>query len=491
MLRLRGMVRSKLDRLPLSYFDANQKGEIMSKLNVDIENINNTLQQTLTGVISGLTLIVGIIISMFLINFFLGLIITVTLPLLVLTTRIVGGYSQKLHTKQMSVMGNLNGQIEETYNGHKIVKLYGREETATAEFEYINNALQKTAAKANFISGIIQPSLQFLNNLSYVLIVIVGSYLASGGNWGLGVGEVFQAAIFARFFTDPVNRISNIASVIQSTLASSERVFKLLDEKEEVQDADDVKSSDDIEGNITFEGVDFSYDQNRSLIKNLNLSVKKGDSIAIVGPTGAGKTTIVNLLMRFYELDGGSIKIDGIDLRKYAKGATRGAFGMVLQDTWLFSGTLRENIAYGRPNATEEEIKKACRDANILAYIESLPDGLDTKIREDANNLSQGQKQLITIARALITNPKILILDEATSSVDTRTEEHIQNALATLAKGRTSFIIAHRLSTIKKAAQIIVVRDGDIVEQGTHRELLKLKGFYAELYYSQFSGMNI
>jgi ATP-binding cassette subfamily B protein len=482
---MRKEVSDKLTKLPLKYYDSNAHGEILSRMSNDIDNISNTLQQSINQMITSIVSMIGILIMMVTINWVLTLVTVITIPLSIFITRFIAKKSQKNFKQQQKILGKLNGHIEEMYSGHKIVKAFNYEKIAKAKFDLYNADLYKAGYKAQFISGTIMPLMTFVGNIGYVIIAALGSFLVTKGSITLGSIQAFIQ--YSRNFSHPIVQIANIANIIQSTIASAERVFELLDEEEEREDSDNQLEKSEVKGNVSFENVRFSYNKEKELIKDLNIDVKSGQTIAIVGPTGAGKTTLVNLLMRFYDIDGGNITVDGKETRDISKGSLRSVFGMVLQDTWLFNGTIKENISYGNLEATEEQIIEAAKTANVDHFIRTLPEGYDTVLNEEADNISQGQKQLLTIARAILANPQILILDEATSSVDTRTERHIQKATEKLMKGRTNFVIAHRLSTIVDADTILVMNEGDIIEQGTHKELLEAKGFYYELYNSQFS----
>jgi ATP-binding cassette subfamily B protein len=480
---MRKEVNEKLTRLPLRYFDTNTHGEILSRVTNDIDNISNTLQQSLNQMITSIVSMVGIVIMMLTINWMLTLVTLVTLPLSVFITSLIAKKSQKHFKDQQKTLGMLNGHIEEMFTGHKVVKAFNYEGKSQEEFDRLNEKLYYSGAMAQFISGTIMPLMTFVGNLGYVIVAAVGSIFVSGGNLTLGGIQAFIQ--YSRNFSQPIIQIANIANVIQSTIASAERVFEVLDEEEEVPESSNMKI-EQVNGRVTFEHVRFSYDKNKELIRDLNINVQSGQTVAIVGPTGAGKTTLVNLLMRFYDIQGGKITIDGYETRELSKISVRNLFGMVLQDTWLFKGTIRDNIAYGKLGAPECDVIEAAKTAYADHFIRTLPDGYDTILNEEADNISQGQKQLLTIARAILANPQILILDEATSSVDTRTEKYIQKAAERLMKGRTNFVIAHRLSTIVEADLILVMNDGDIIEQGNHQELMLRKGFYYELYTSQF-----
>ncbi|HYF79855.1 MAG TPA: ABC transporter ATP-binding protein [Symbiobacteriaceae bacterium] len=483
---LRTAVNDKLNRLPLKYFDSKTHGEILSRVTNDLDTVANTLQQAVTQLITSGVTIIGVIIMMLTISPLLTLITIVTLPLSGIGTAVIASKSQKFFKAQQKSLGELNGHVEEMYTGHKVVKAYGREERSIGDFGRINEQLYEAGWKAQFVSGMIMPLMQFVGNVGYVLVCVAGGIMVTKRT--IEIGDIQAFIQYSRQFTFPIAQLANIANVIQSTVAAAERVFELLDEQEEIPDPADARVVKSPEGVVQFEHVKFGYKPDVPLIEDMNIDVKPGQVVAIVGPTGAGKTTLVNLLMRFYEIDGGRITVDGVDIREMARGDLRTMFGMVLQDTWLFNGTIRENIAYGREGATEKEIITAAKAAHADHFIRTLPEGYSTVLNEEASNISQGQKQLLTIARAILADPAILILDEATSSVDTRTEVYIQRAMKELMKGRTSFVIAHRLSTIRDADVILVMNHGAVIEQGTHEELLAAGGFYAELYNSQFTG---
>ncbi|MFC4596619.1 ABC transporter ATP-binding protein [Cohnella hongkongensis] len=485
---LRNEVNAKLGKLPLKYFDTRTHGEILSRAVNDVDNISNTLQQSLTQLITSLITIIGVIVMMLTISPWLTLILLLTLPLSMIVIRGAASRSQKYFKEQQMELGQLNGHVEEMYSGHKIVKAYGQEENSVAQFDRINERLYESGWKAQFVSGNIMPLMSMVSNIGYVFISVIGGIMVANGT--ITIGNIQAFIQYARQFSMPLMQTANIANIIQSTIASAERVFELLDEEEEVPEAEEGRAVAlaSPRGDVAMRGVRFGYKEDAPLIEEMDLDVRSGQTVAIVGPTGAGKTTLVNLLMRFYEVSGGAITIDGEDITRMKRGHLRSLFGMVLQDTWLFNGTIRDNIAYGRIGATEEEIVEAARAAHADHFIRTLPDGYDTVLNEEASNLSQGQKQLLTIARAILADPAILILDEATSSVDTRTEAHIQKAMHELMKGRTSFVIAHRLSTIRDADLILVMNHGSIIEKGTHAELLSRGGFYADLYNSQFAG---
>lgn len=482
---LRQDVNGKLNKLPLKYFDARTHGEILSRVTNDVDNISNTLQQSLTQLITSILTIIGVIVMMLTISPLLTLIAILTLPVSVLAITSIAKRSQKQFVRQQKELGQLNGHVEEMYTGHKIIKVFGRERKSQQQFDEINGRLYEAGWKAQFISGVIMPIMSFIGNIGYVLISVVGGILVTKQT--IKIGDVQAFIQYARQFTMPITQTANIANIIQSTVASAERVFEILDEAEETPEAAKPARIEEPKGNVVFDHVNFGYEPNQTLIEDMNIRVSPGQTIAIVGPTGAGKTTLINLLMRFYEVNGGAITIDGVNITEMKRGDLRSLFGMVLQDTWLFNGTIRENIAYGREGATEEEVVQAAKAAHADHFIRTLPGGYDTVLNEEASNISQGQKQLLTIARAILADPAILILDEATSSVDTRTEVYIQRAMNELMKGRTSFVIAHRLSTIRDADLILVMNHGTVIEQGTHEQLLEQGGFYADLYNSQFS----
>ena len=482
--RLRREVDTKLARLPLKYFDTHQRGDTLSRVTNDIDNIGNTLQQSLTQIITSVAVVVGILAMMFWISPLLAVISLLVIPAAAVTTMLIAKRSQKQFTAQWARTGTLNGHVEESHTGHAIVKAFGHQEDAIRKFDEENQKVFEASFKAQFISGIIMPTMSFLSNLNYVAIAVIGGVQVATGRMSLGDVQAFIQ--YSRSFTQPIMQTASIANLLQSTIASAERVFELLDAEEEVPEAAVPAKLVDVTGHVSLEGVSFRYVADKPLIENLNVNVRSGEVLAIVGPTGAGKTTLVNLLMRFYELDAGTICIDGVDTRLMTRDDLRHTFGMVLQDTWLFGGTIKENIAYGREDATEEEIIAAAKDAHVDHFVRTMPHGYDTVIDDDASNLSSGEKQLLTIARAFLADPQILILDEATSSVDTRTEVLVQQAMARLMKGRTAFVIAHRLSTIRNADEILVMDKGAIVEQGSHDELIARKGFYYDLYNSQF-----
>nr|WP_295970305.1 ABC transporter ATP-binding protein [uncultured Bacillus sp.] len=480
---LREDVNQKLEKLPLKYFDGHTNGETLSRVTNDIDTIGTTLQQSLTQFITSIVTIVGITIMMLSISPILTLITILSLPFSLFVIQPILKRSQKHFSLQQKTLGQLNGHIEEMYTGHQVVKAFGHEKIAAEEFDEVNEKLYSAGSKAQFISGMIMPLMFFIGNISYVLICIAGGILVT--KRAISIGDIQAFITYSKQFTQPITQTANIANIIQATVAAAERVFELLDEEEEIKESH-ASGFSRAKGAVAFEHVDFGYGE-ELLIKDMNIEVQPGQTIAIVGPTGAGKTTMINLLMRFYELKGGWIKIDGVDIREMSRSDLRKNFGMVLQDTWLFNGSIKENLAYGKDEATDKEIYAAARTAHADHFIRTLPEGYETILNEEASNISQGQKQLLTIARAVLADPPIMILDEATSSVDTRTESFIQRAMNRLMEGRTSFVIAHRLSTIRDADLILVMDQGKVIEQGTHAELLAKNGFYADLYNSQFA----
>ncbi|QWU15960.1 ATP-binding cassette, subfamily B [Paenibacillus sophorae] len=487
VFNMREEINSKLERLPLKYFDSRTHGEILSRATNDVDNISTTLQQSLTQLITSIITIIGVIIMMLTISPWLTLITIITLPLSFVVIMGITKRSQTYFVGQQKSLGQLNGHVEEMYTGHRIVKAFGRERESLKDFDRINEQLYDSGWRAQFMSGIIMPLMMFIGNLGYVLVCVVGGIFVTKKM--IEVGDIQAFIQYSRQFMMPITQTANIANIIQSTIASAERVFELLDEEEEVAEASAALAgkTGPEEGAVEFRHVKFGYKEDAILIEDMNIKVRPGQTIAIVGPTGAGKTTLINLLMRFYELGGGQILIDGVDITDMKRSELRARFGMVLQDTWLFNGTIRDNIAYGREGATEADVVRAAKAAHADHFIRTLPMGYDTVLNEEASNISQGQKQLLTIARAILADPSILILDEATSSVDTRTEVQIQTAMNTLMRGRTSFVIAHRLSTIRDADLILVMNHGTVIEQGSHEQLLAQGGFYADLYNSQFS----
>ena len=483
--RLREEVEGKINRLPLTYFDNVQRGEVLSRVTNDIDNIAQSLQQTLSQALTSVLSVLGVLVLMFIISPPLALIVLVTVPLTLLVTTLIARRSQKLFVQQWKNTGELNAQIEETFTGHSLVKVFGRQREVEQRFSEKNEQLYRASFGAQFVSGIIMPSSMFIGNLVYVAIAVVGGLLVIAKS--LQVGDIQAFIQYSRQFTQNVTQLGSMANLLQSGVASAERVFELLDAEEQTPDASPAEVPTTSTGTLAFENVSFRYDPETPLIDDLSLIAKPGQTIAIVGPTGAGKTTLVNLMMRFYELDGGRITLDGVDISKMTRHELRSRMGMVLQDTWLFGGTIRDNIAYGRTDATEEEIFEAARATYVDRFVHSLPDGYDTVLDDEASNVSAGEKQLLTIARAFLARPNVLILDEATSSVDTRTEVLVQQAMNALRKDRTSFVIAHRLSTIRDADLILVMEHGSIVEQGTHTQLLTADGAYARLYAAQFA----
>ncbi|MEO8907201.1 MAG: ABC transporter ATP-binding protein [Microbacteriaceae bacterium] len=484
MYQLREDVEAKINRMPLSYFDKVQRGELISRVTNDIDNITQTMQQSLSTAVTSVLTVVGVLIMMFSISWQLALVVLVSLPLMAVIFGVIGPKSQKAFGIQWRKVGRLNARVEESFSGHALVKVFGREQDALTQFKVENQELYRASFKAQFLSGIMMPAMMFIGNLTYVGIAVLGGLMVASGQ--LRLGDIQAFIQYSQQFTQPLSELGGMAAVVQSGTASAERVFEMLDADEQGPDAVDAPAPVDGDGTIAFEGVQFAYTPERPLIRDLSFSVEPGQTVAIVGPTGAGKTTLVNLIMRFYELNGGRILLDGQDIAELRRDDVRSRTGMVLQDPWLFAGSIRENIRYGRQDATDDEVFEAARATYVDRFVHSLPDGYDTVLDEDASNVSAGEKQLITIARAFVARPSILILDEATSSVDTRTELLLQHAMAALRQGRTSFVIAHRLSTIRDADLILVMEQGDIVEQGTHAELITKAGAYWRLYNSQF-----
>ena len=481
---LRKSISEKINKLPLNYYDKKTNGEVLSRVTNDIDAISQNLNQILSQMITSATTLIGVLIMMLSISVTMTLVSLIVIPLSLVMIMLVVRKSQKHFRAQQEYLGHTNGHIEEMYSGHNIMKAFNGEEKAIEEFDKLSDTLYNSAWKSQFLSGMMMPIMTFIGNLGYVIVAIMGGFLAIRNK--IQVGDILAFIQYVRSFMQPIAQTAQIANVMQQTAAAAERVFEFLEEEEVVEDVKDPISIEGIEGAVEFDHVRFGYNEDKIIINDFSINIKPGQKVAIVGPTGAGKTTIVKLLMRFYELNGGKILIDGHDYRDFTRNDLRKIFGMVLQDTWLFNGSIMENIRYGRLDASDEEVIEAAKLAHAHHFIKTLADGYNMEINEEADNISQGQKQLLTIARAILSDPKILILDEATSSVDTRTEVLIQQAMENLMEGRTSFIIAHRLSTIKNADVILVMKDGDIVEQGTHEELLKSKGFYSELYNSQF-----
>ena len=481
---LRKSISEKINKLPLNYYDKKTNGEVLSRVTNDIDAISQNLNQILSQMITSATTLIGVLIMMLSISVTMTLVSLIVIPLSLVMIMLVVKKSQKHFRAQQEYLGHTNGHIEEMYSGHNIMKAFNGEEKAIEEFDKLSDTLYNSAWKSQFLSGMMMPIMTFIGNLGYVIVAIMGGFLAIRNK--IQVGDILAFIQYVRSFMQPIAQTAQIANVMQQTAAAAERVFEFLEEEEVVEDVKNPISTEGIEGAVEFDHVRFGYNEDKIIINDFSINIKPGQKVAIVGPTGAGKTTIVKLLMRFYELNGGKILIDGHDYRDFTRNDLRKIFGMVLQDTWLFNGNIMENIRYGRLDASDEEVIEAAKLAHAHHFIKTLADGYNMEINEEADNISQGQKQLLTIARAILSDPKILILDEATSSVDTRTEVLIQQAMENLMEGRTSFIIAHRLSTIKNADVILVMKDGDIVEQGTQEELLKSKGFYSELYNSQF-----
>ena len=492
--KMRNDLVSKINKLPMRYFDKKTNGEVLSIITNDIDTLSTNLNQSITQIISASCTLIGILAMMLSISWQMTLVSIIILPITLIIVSFIVSKSQKYFKRQQDYLGHVNGQVEEVYGGHNIVKAFNGEEKAIEKFEQENEVLYKSAWKSQFLSGLMHPIMNFMGNVSYVAVSILGGYYAIKGR--ITVGNIQSFIQYSKQFNQPIAQIAQISGTLQSMAAAAERIFEFLEEKEEIQELPNAKSITDengniiLDGNIEFDHVKFGYNPENIIINDFNAEVKDGQKIAIVGPTGAGKTTIVKLLMRFYDLNDGAIYIDGNNVTDYNRGDIRKLFGMVLQDTWLFEGTIKDNIKYGKQDATDSEVIEAAKAAHVHHFIKTLPNSYDMVLNEESSNISQGQKQLLTIARVILTDPKILILDEATSSIDTRTEEQIQSAMDNLMKGRTSFIIAHRLSTIRNADLILVMNQGDIVEQGTHEELLAKQGFYADLYNSQFQDCN-
>ena len=483
--RMRQQLSEKINRLPLSYFDKQTYGEVLSRITNDVDTISQTLNQSLSQILTSTVTVLGILVMMFSISWQMSLVALLVLLLAGGVIMLIANSSQKQFLRQQTQLGELNGHIEEMYGGHQVMRVFNGQKKSIAKFSKINNRLQESAWKAQFFSGLIHPIINFISNIGYVAMTILGGWLAINGR--LKIGDIQAFIQYVDQFNQPLVQVANIANILQSTAAAAERVFEFLDEPEEAVESNNLVKLSSVKGEVEFDNVVFGYKTDQTIIKGLSAHIKPGQRVAIVGPTGAGKTTLVNLLMRFYEINNGSIKIDGVDIRKMKRSDVRQMFGMVLQDTWLFNGTIRQNLMYGNPKATEEEMVKTAKEAHVDHFVRSLPGGYDMVLGEEAANISQGEKQLLTIARAMLEKAPMLILDEATSSVDTRTEVLIQKAMEKLMQGKTSFVIAHRLSTIRDADLILVVKDGNIIEQGNHETLLKQNGFYAELYNSQFS----
>lgn len=482
--RMRRDISEKINRLPISYFESRTVGEVLSRITNDVDTLGQGLNQSITQLITSVITVIGTIAVMLTISPLMTLISVLVVPVSMGLMVLIMKKSQKYFREQQASLGRINGQIEETFSGHDVVKAFNREESVLTDFENTNDRLYESAWKSQFLSGLMQPIMMFVGNLGYAVVAIVGAVLVVRGR--ILVGDIQAVIQYVKNLTQPISMLAQVTNMLQSMAAAAERVFELLDEKEETPDAEDPADAREVQGRVEFRHVRFGYTSDRVVIHDFSTSVQAGQTVAIVGPTGAGKTTLVKLLMRFYDVNDGSILVDGVDIRRFRRTDLRELFGMVLQDTWLFRGSIMENIRYGRMDATDEEVYAAARAANADHFIRTLPDGYQMEINEDADNISQGQKQLLTIARAILADNRIMILDEATSSVDTRTEAQIQDAMNHLMAGRTSFVIAHRLSTIRDADLILVIRDGDIVEQGSHHELLEANGFYAELYQTQF-----
>ncbi|PWL88596.1 MAG: multidrug ABC transporter ATP-binding protein [Oscillospiraceae bacterium] len=485
---MRRDISEKIDRMPLSYFDRVPNGEVLSRITNDVDTVTQTLNQSLSQIVTNVTMMVGVLCMMLSISPLMTLVALCILPVSVLIVMNVVKRSQPFFRQQQDYLGHVNGHVEEMYGGHVVVTAFGREEESLGVFDKMNAKLYNAAWKSQFLSGMMMPLMNFAGNLGYVGICVLGGFLSLNGS--ITVGDIQAFIQYVRNFTQPINQIANISNVLQQTAAAAERVFAFLEEEEEPADPESPLSPELIQGEVDFAHVHFGYTPEKTIIHDFSAVIQPGKKVAIVGPTGAGKTTMVKLLMRFYDVTDGAILLDGYDVRQFARNDLRDSFGMVLQDTWLYNGTIRENIRYGRLSATDEEVLAAAKAAQVDHFVRTLPDGYDTVLNEEATNISQGQKQLLTIARTIISEPRILIFDEATSSVDTRTELAIQKAMDHLMEGRTSFIIAHRLSTIRDADLILVMKDGDIVETGTHAELLAKQGFYAELYQSQFADVS-
>ncbi|MGU9537784.1 ABC transporter ATP-binding protein [Clostridium tepidum] len=481
---LRREISKKINRMPIKYFDNKTHGEVLSRITNDVDTVSQSLNQSMSQIITSIVTIIGVLIMMLSISWQMTLIALLILPTSMAVIMAVVKKSQKYFKAQQEDLGNINGHVEEVYGGHNIMKAFNREEEAIEKFDKINDKLYSSAWKSQFLSGMMMPIMSFIGNIGYVFVSILGGWFAIKKT--IEVGDILSFIQYVKSFNQPISQVAQIANVLQSTAAAAERVFEFIEEEEEVKETENPVKLEKVSGQVEFKNVKFGYNQDKIIINDFNAKIKPGQKVAIVGPTGAGKTTIIKLLMRFYDVNNGGIFIDGHNIKDFKRSDLRNMFGMVLQDTFLFTGTIKENIAYGKLGATDKEVIEAAKSAHVHNFVETLPNGYDMELNEEASNISQGQKQLLTIARAILSDPKILILDEATSSVDTRTELLIQKAMENLMEGRTSFIIAHRLSTIKDADLILVMKDGDIVEQGNHEELLKANGFYSSLYNSQF-----
>mgnify|MGYP000555076768 CR=1 FL=1 len=484
--KIRNELTEKINKLPMKYFDKKTNGEVLSIITNDVDTLSTGLNQSITQIITSLCTIIGILVMMFSISWEMTIVSLLILPISAGILKKVIGKSQKYFVKQQEYLGHVNGQVEEVYGGHTIVKAFNGEQQEIEKFEKANKELYSSGWKSQFLSGLMHPVMNFIGNVGYVVVAVLGGYLAVQGK--ITVGNIQSFIQYNKQFTQPIMQIAQVSGMLQSMVAAAERVFEFLEEPEEVEESDKGIDTSKLKGNVEFKNVKFGYDEDKIIIKNFNADVKEGQKIAIVGPTGAGKTTMVKLLMRFYDVNSGEILVDGHNIKDFKRGDLRKMFGMVLQDTWLFGGTVKENIKYGKPEASDSEVIEAAKAAHVHHFIKTLPNGYNSVLNEESSNVSAGQKQLLTIARVILADPKILILDEATSSIDTRTEIQIQSAMDNLMKGRTSFIVAHRLSTIRNASLILVMKDGKIIEQGNHEELLKKGGFYHKLYHSQFEG---
>lgn len=484
--KFRREISEKINRMPMKYFESRTYGEVLSRVTNDVDTLSMSLNQSMTQLITSATMLIGALIMMFSINWVMTLVALLMLPLSMVFVMFVVKHSQKYFKQQQEYLGHVNGEVEEVYGGHNVVKVFNGEQKVTEEFDSLNNSLYQSAWRSQFLSGLMMPVMTFIGNLGYVAVAILGGWMTIHNTMGMTVGGIQSFIQYVRNFTQPISQMAQVTNMLQSTAAAAERVFEFLNEEEEDQTAENAVSIDGLDGSVSFEHVHFGYNPDKIIINDFNAFVKPGQKVAIVGPTGAGKTTMVKLLMRFYDVNGGAILVDGHNIKDFNRSELREMFGMVLQDTWLFNGSIMDNIRYGRLDATDEEVIAAAKAAHVHHFVQTLPGGYKMELNEEASNVSQGQKQLLTIARAILADPRILILDEATSSVDTRTEVRIQKAMDNLMKGRTSFVIAHRLSTIRDADLILVMKDGDIIEQGTHDELIEKAGFYSTLYNSQF-----